>query len=220
MAADARLDGLALALVGPAVAGATDKSTSSSKITAQSTALDAPIAAEHYRGGHDGHERHEHGSYHRGGRCYGCDGPGSRCDRYGCGYRYPYYRYPYYGGYYYGGYGCNYDYPCGPPYYEYDCTRYRDRSGNAYQDPQCKWNDQCQCYYHSSQPPGSEKQGPPPDKNAQPAPNRGQQPPPDQNVQPGPDQGQQPAPDQGMEPGPGQGQQPPPNQGGNQPQPY
>ena len=185
---------LALALVGPAVAGATDKSTQGSTITAQ-----------HARGGHDGghwgRDRHDHGRYHRGGGCYGCYGRGSYCNRYGCAY--PYYGYPY--GYYYGGYGCNYDYPCGPPYYEYNCTRYRDRSGHAYQDPQCKWDDKCQCYYHSSQPPsGSEKQGPPPDQNAQPAPNQGQQPPPDQ----------------GMQPGPSQGQQPPPDQGGNQPRPY
>jgi hypothetical protein len=200
---------LALALVGPAVAGANDKSTQGSTITAQ-----------HYRGGHggwhDGRYRHDHG-YYRGGHCYGCYGRGSYCNRYGCAYPY-YYGYPY--GYYYGGYGCNYDYPCGPPYYEYDCTRYRDRSGHAYQDPQCKWDDRCQCYYHASPQPGSEKQAPPPDKNAQPAPNQGQQPPPDQGMQPGPSQGQQPPPDQGMQPGPSQGQQPPPNQGGNQPQPY
>ena len=106
--------------------------------------------------------------------------------------------YPYYGGYYYGGYGCNYDYPCGPPYSEhYNCTRYRGRDGQAAQDPQCKWNDKCQCYYHgSTPPPGSEKQAPPPSGNAQPAP------------------------DQGSQPGPDQGQQPPPNQGGGEPKPY
>src|SRR6266542_4233477 len=140
---------LALALVGPAVAGATDKSTHSSTITAQSVALDAPITAQGdhgHRGGQhyghrDGRDRHDHGSYRRGGRCYGCDGPGSRCGRYGCDYRYPYY----YGGYYGGGYGCNYDYPCGPPY-EYNCTKYRDREGKAYQDSQCKWDDKCQSY--------------------------------------------------------------------------
>ncbi len=193
---------LALALVGPAVAGATDKSSHSSQISAQSIALDAPITAEHDRGGHgggrSGHDRHEHGSYHRGGRCYGCDGYGSRCDRYGCAYRYPYY-----GGYYGGGYGCNYDYPCGEPR-QYDCTRYRGPDGKAAQDPQCKWNDKCGCYYHSSEPPsGSESK-----------------PAPDQNTQPGPDQGKQPPPDQGMQPGPNQGQQPPPDQGGAEPRPY
>lgn len=198
---------LALALVGPAVAGATDKASNS----------DATITAQHYRGGHGGHGhgdyrdggRYRHGYYHRGGRCYGCDGPGSRCDRYGCGYRYGYYYgypYGYYGGYY-GGYGCNYDYPCGPPYSErYDCSRYRGPDGKAAQDPNCKWNDRCQCYYHGSTPPsGSEKQGPPPSGNAQPAPDQGQ--------------GGQPGPDQGMQPGPDQGQQPPPSQGG-EPKPY
>ena len=192
---------LALALVGPAVAGANDKSTQGSTIT-----------AEHVRGGHGsghGFVRHDHGFF-RGGHCFGCFGRGSFCNRFGCAYPF-FYGYPY--GYYYGGYGCNYDYPCGPPFgYSYDCTRYRGPDGQAAQDPQCKWSDQCQCYYHSSQPPGSAKQGPPPDKNAQPAPNRGQQPPPDQNMQPGPSQGQQPPPDQG--------QQPPADQGGSQPQPY
>src|SRR2546430_16820379 len=83
---------LALALVGPAVAGATDKSTKGSTITAQ-----------HARGGHDGghwgRDRHDHGRYHRGGGGYGCHGRGSYCNRYGCAY--PYYGYPY--GYYYGG---------------------------------------------------------------------------------------------------------------------
>jgi len=197
---------LALALVGPAVAGATDKSTHSSKITAQSIALDAPITAqggghrggEHHDGrGHGGRDRHDRGSYNRGGSCYGCYGYGSRCDRYGCGYRYPYY----YGGYYGGGYGCNYDYPCGEPR-QYDCTRYRGPDGQAAQDPQCKWNEKCSCYYHSSEPPSGSHSAPP-DQNAQPGPNQG----------PPPDQG-------GMQPAPDQGQQPPPDQGGGQPRPY
>ena len=197
---------LALALVGPAVAGATDKSTNRSQITAQSIALDAPITAQgggHHDGGHDGHgygrggrDRHDHGSYRRGGGCYGCDGYGSRCDRYGCGYRYPYY-----GGYYGGGYGCNYDYPCGEPR-QYDCTKYRGPDGQAAQDPQCKWNEKCSCYYHSSERPSGSRAEPPADQNAQ----------------PGPDQG--PPPDQGMAPAPGQGQQPPPDQGGSEPRPY
>src|SRR5438105_9249303 len=162
---------LALALVGPAVAGATDKSAPGSTITAQ-----------HVRGGHGGGHgwaRHDRGHFRRGGSCYGCYGRGGYCNRYGCGYPY-----------YYGGYGCNYDYPCGPPYgYSYDCTRYRGPDGQAAQDPQCRWNDQCQCYHHSSQPPGSDNQAPPPRGNARPAPNRGQQPPPDQSMQPGPSQG-------------------------------
>jgi hypothetical protein len=172
---------LALALVGPAVAGATDKSNSS-QITAQ---------GDHHGGGHHegheghegrgGHERHDRGSYHRGGSCYGCYGYGSRCDRYGCGYPY------YYGGYYGGGYGCNYDYPCGEPR-QYDCTKYRGPDGQAAQDPQCKWNEKCSCYYHSSEPPADQKAQPGPDQGA----------PPDQGAQPAPDQGQQPPPDQGQ----------------------
>jgi hypothetical protein len=169
------------------------------------------VAEAHGRGGHrgdrhgddSGRYRHGHGYYHRGGRCYGCDGPGSRCDRYGCAYAYPYYGYPYYGypygGYYYGGYGCNFDYPCGPPYYEYDCTKYRGPDGKPAQDPQCRYNEKCNCYYHSSEPP--------PEAGAQPAPDQG-------GAQPGPDRGAQPAPDQGAPP------QPAPGQGGEQSRPY
>ena len=195
---------LALALVGPAVAGATEKSSAGS----------TTFTAEHVRGGH-GHEGHRDGGhfrhgYGRGGRCYGCFGPGSRCDRWGCGYAFPYfgygYGYPYYyGGYYGGGFGCNFDYPCGPPYSDrtYDCSRYRGPDGQAAQNPQCRWNDRCQCYYHGSTPaPGSEKQGPPPSGSAPPAPAQGGQPGPDQGMQPGPDQGQQPPPAQGGEPKP------------------
>jgi hypothetical protein len=169
---------LALALVGPAVAGATDKSTHAAKITAQSIAVDAPITAQHDRGHRDGrHDRHDRGHYRRGGRCYGCDGPGSRCGRYGCDYRY--------GGYYGGGYGCNYDYPCGEPR-QYDCTKYRGPDGQSAQDPQCKYDPKCDCYYHSSQPPSGSESQPAPDQNAQPAPDQGQQPPADQGTAPGP----------------------------------
>jgi len=151
----------------------------------------ASVADAHGRGGHHDRHGHDHG-YRHGGRCYGCDGPGSRCGRYGCDYAYP----GYYGGYYGGGYGCNFDYPCGPPY-EYDCTKYRGPDGQAAQDPQCRYDKRCDCYYHGSQPP--------PEKGAQPAP-------PDQG-------GAQPAPDQGQQP-PDQGAEPPPDQGGEQPQPY
>src|SRR5581483_5547854 len=179
---------LALALVGPAVAGATEKSSSAS----------TTFTAQHYRGGHGHDGGHHDGRYRRGGRCYGCDGPGSRCDRYGCGYAYPYYYYgyPYYYGGYYGGYGCNFDYPCGPPYSDrtYDCSRYRGPDGQAAQNPQCQWNDKCQCYYHgSTPPPGSEKQGPRPAAAPSRRPTGGR------GGQPGPDQGQQPAPNQGGE---------------------
>ncbi len=108
-----------LAIPGMAVANSrTASPEKSTTISAQSVSLDTPIAAQgkgHGKGGHrngyrrgyrhgygdsrHGHYRH---GYNRGGRCYGCDGPGSRCDRYGCGYGGP--------GYYGGGYGCGYDY--------------------------------------------------------------------------------------------------------------
>ncbi|MCA1842880.1 MAG: hypothetical protein LC792_06745 [Actinobacteria bacterium] len=151
----------------------------------------ASVADAHGRGGRHERHGHDHGGYHRGGRCYGCDGPGSRCGRYGCDYAYP----GYYGGYYGGGYGCNFDYPCGEPR-QYDCTKYRGPDGQAAQDPQCKYDQRCGCYYHGSQPP--------PEAGSQPAP---------------PDQGAQPAPDQGQQP-PDQGAEPPPDQGGDQPRPY
>jgi hypothetical protein len=166
------------------------------------------VAAEaHSRGGHrgerhghsDGRYRHGHGSYHRGGSCYGCDGPGSRCYRYGCDYAYP----GYYGGYYGGGYGCNFDYPCGPPY-EYNCSKYTGPDGKPPADSGCKYDQKCDCYYHSSQPP--------PEAGAQPGPEAGAQPTPDQGAQPAPDQGEQPPPDQGAQPAPGEG--------GEQPRPY
>src|SRR5439155_7718481 len=138
-----------------------------------------------------GRDRHDYG-YHRGGRCYGCDGPGSRCGYYGCDYAYPGYGYGcgygcggYYGGYYRGGYGCNFDYPCGPPY-EYNCSKYRGPDGKPPAESGCKYDQKCDCYYHSSQPPPEAGAQPGPDQNAQPAPDQGQQPPPDQGAQPGP----------------------------------
>src|SRR5437868_3208276 len=139
---------LALALVGPAVAGATEKASGSTTFTAQHYGGGHGHGGSHHDGRRDGHRdgRSRHGYDHHRGGCYGC------------GY---YYGYPYSYGYYYGGYGCNYDYPCGPPYRQYDCSRYRGRDGQAAQNPQCQWNDRCQCYYHGSAP-GSENQGPPP----------------------------------------------------------
>lgn len=176
---------LAVALAVPSVAGAVDRSVHSSKVTAQSVAADAPITALN-KGGHGRHDydrrdrgdRDDHRGYYRGGRCYGCDGPGSRCDRYGCAYGGPsrcgYYDgcggRGYYGGGYYGGYGCNYDYPCGPPY-EYDCTRYRDKDGKAVSDPQCKYDERCQCSYHESRPARPE---PAPSDQGQPEPKEGE----------------------------------------------
>jgi hypothetical protein len=219
---------LALALVVPAVAGATGKSSTpqSTTISAQSTSLDAPITAQGKRGHHGDHDR-DHGDrhgrsrhgYYGGGRCYGCDGPGSRCGRYGCDYAYPGYGYGYgcgygyygCGGYYGGGYGCNFDYPCGPPY-EYNCSKYTGPDGKPPADSGCKYDQKCDCYYHSSQPP--------PEAGAQPGPDQGAQPPPDQNAQPAPDQNAQPAPDQGAQPPPDQGDQPEPGEGGEQPRPY
>jgi hypothetical protein len=128
--------------------------------------------------------------YYGDGRCYGCDGPGSRCDRYGCAYR---------GGYYGGGYGygCGWDDGCGPYTQQYDCTRYRGPDGRPAQDPHCRYDQRCDCYYHSSEPP--------PRAGSQPAPDGG---------------GASPGPDQGASPGTDQGQQPPPNEGGGQPRPY
>ncbi len=199
---------LVLALVVPTVAEATGKSTtspSSTEISAQGVSLDDEITAQGkdgrrhgyrkgyrrgYRHGyHDSRYRHgyyRHGYHYGGGRCYGCDGPGSYCDGYGCAYAYPYYGHPYHGGYY-GGYGCNFDYPCGPPY-EYDCTKYRGPDGKPAQDPQCKYDSRCDCYVHNSErPPATE---------SQPAPDQSQQPPAEQAppAEPAPEQGGQPRP--------------------------
>ena len=193
---------LALGLAIPGMAAATGKTTTSGS-------LDTPIAAQgkgghHSGGGHkgsyrkgyrhgyrDGRDdgRHRHGYYgHRGGRCYGCYGPGSDCGRYGCYY----YGYP---GYYGGGYGCNFDYPCGPNNPRSDCSK-KGPDGKPPADSGCKYDQKCDCYYHSSQPPA--------EAGAQPAPEAG--------AQPAPDQGEQP-PAEGAEPTP-------PDQGGEQPRPY
>ena len=201
-----------LAIPGMAVAnGKTATPDKSTTISAQSVSLDTPIAAQGkghgkghgksgYRKGYRRGYRHgysdsrygygygygygRHG-YYGGGRCYGCDGPGSRCDRYGCAYAGP--------GYYGGGYGyCGYGY-CEPP--QYDCTRYRGPDGKPAQDPHCKYDAKCDCYYHSSQPPPQSEPAPG-DQTAQPAPGGGQPPAPGQEAQPapGPDQGGQPRP--------------------------
>ena len=185
-----------LAIPGVAIAnGRTATPEKSTTISAKSVSLDTEFTAQGkghgkgdyrkgyrrgYRHGYSdsryGHYRH---GYHGGGRCYGCDGPGSRCDRYGCAYGGP--------GYYGGGYGCGYDYPCGQPY-QYDCTRYTGPDGKPAQDPQCQYDSRCDCYVHNSEPPKQEGQ-------PAPAPEQGQQPP-DQGAEPAPDpgQGEQPRP--------------------------
>lgn len=163
-----------LAIPGMAVAnGKSASPEKSTTISAKSVSLDTQFAAQgkgHGKGGHGkGYRRgYRHGysdsrsGYYRdghrgGGRCYGCDGPGSRCDRYGCGYGGP--------GYYGGGYrDCNYDYYCSQPY-QYDCTKYRGPDGKPAQDPHCKYDARCDCYYHTSERPPSEE--------AQPAPEQG-----------------------------------------------
>jgi hypothetical protein len=195
-----------LAIPGMAAAnGTTASPEKSTTISAQSVSLDTQFTAQgkgHGKGGYrKGYRRgYRHGysdsrygygwgygrhGYYGGGRCYGCDGPGSRCDRYGCAYRDPYYG----GGYYGGGY-CGYGY-CEP--YQYDCTRYRGPDGKPVQDPHCVYDSRCDCYYHSSQPP--------PQAGSQPAPDQGAQPAPEQGAQPAPGQGQQP-PQQGGQPRP------------------
>ena len=198
-----------LAIPGLAVAtGRTTSPQQSTTISAQSTSLDNPVEALGKRGHggkgwHKGHGRSRHGyhrhGYHRGGSCYGCWGPGSRCTRYGCGFAF---LYPGYGGYGYGGYGygyggylgapwwggfgCNFDYPCGPPFDE-KCRSFR---GAPSPDPRCQAEAQ-----------------PAPGANTQPAP---AQPAPDQGAAPAP--APAPAPDQGVAPvpQPGQGEQPRP----------
>src|SRR3954468_9434257 len=88
----------------------------------------AVVAEAHGRGGHGDRHGYSFGhSRHHGAGCYGCYGPGSRCNRHGCDYAFfgGYYGYPgFYGGYYPGGFGCNFDYPCGPPFAEYNCSKY------------------------------------------------------------------------------------------------
>jgi hypothetical protein len=155
-----------LAIPGMAAAnGKTASPEKSSTISAQSVSLDTPIAAQgkghgkghgksgyrkgYRRGYRHGYSDSRHGYYghgsrhgYGGGRCYGCDGPGSQCDRYGCAYGGP--------GYYGGGYGCGSGYACGEPY-QYDCTRYAGPDGRPAQDPQCKYDSRCDCYAHTSE---------------------------------------------------------------------
>jgi hypothetical protein len=183
---------LALALVVPSMAEATGRTSTpkSTTISAQSVSLDDQFTAQGSRGHHSGGKsgyrkgyrhgyrdgRHDSGGYHRhgygGGRCYGCWGPGSYCSHGGCYYR-GYYGYGY--GYGYGGYGYGYG---DPSNWQYDCTKYRGPDGQPVQDPQCKYDAKCGCYYHSSEPPA--------DAGAQPAPDQGAPPAPDQGAAPRP----------------------------------
>ena len=74
--------------------------------------------------------------------CYGGDGPGSRCDRYGCGYGDP--------GTTAAATTTATSTTAQPP--QYDCSRYIGPDGKPAQDPQCRYDSKCDCYYHSSQP--------------------------------------------------------------------
>ena len=154
-----------LAIPGMAVAnGRTASPEKSTTISAQSVSLDTQFVAQGkgHRHGHDGYRkeyrrgyrhgysdsRHGYRHGHRGGSCYGCDGPGSRCDRYGCGY----------GGYRPGGFGCNFDYPCGPPFDE-QCRSFR---GAPSADPKCQ--------AQPTEPAPGQSAQPTPDTGTQPAP--------------------------------------------------
>ena len=197
---------LVLASVVPTMAGATSKSTTSNNAGISAQGLDNEITAqgkdgkrgkrgkhgkrEGKRGKRDG--RHRHG-YHRHHHDYDYDYHYYGGHRRYYGHPYYYGGHPYYGGYYGGGYGCNYDYPCGGQ--TYDCTRYRGRDGKPVQDPHCKYDARCDCYYHTSERQTEGSQPPPaPDQSAQPAP--------DPNAQPAPEQGPAPQPQPGGQPQP------------------
>jgi len=173
---------LALALVSPAVAGAMDKSSHGTTITAQGFHGGHGGGHGSFHGRH-GFARHDHGRFFHRGFCFGCGYP-----YWFYGYPYGFYGYPY--GYYPGGFGCNFDYPCGPPYPQSQdtCARASSRSAQPAPGTPCR----------SAGPSG---QAPPP-QQARPAPNQGQQPPADQGMEPGPSQGQQPPADQGQQPAP------------------
>jgi hypothetical protein len=179
---------LALALVSPAIAGATEKSSSGTTITAQG------VRGGHGHGRHGfshGFSRHDHGRFFRHAGCWGCGYP---YWFYGYPYGYWYYGYPY--GYYRGGFGCNFDYPCGPPYS--DSAPPSARSGGQAPPAQCQ---------PARPQPAQPAQQAQPAQRMQPAPSQCQQPPADQGMGPGPDQGPQPGPAQGQQPGPAEGQQ-------------
>ena len=191
-----------LAIPGMAVAtGRTSTPQESTTVSPQSDSLDAPIAA---LGKGKGHGRHGHGYRHgRHRRGYGIFWPGYRSywgfPGYGYGYGYGHgYGYggywPGYGGYWRGGFGCNFDYPCGPPFDE-QCRSFRGRPSA---DPRCQAQTTAPAPGQSAQP------APAPEAGTQPAPA------PDAGAQPAP------APDAGAQPAPA----PAPEQGATQPRPY
>ena len=183
-----------LAIPGMAVAtGKTSTPQDSATVSAQSAQLDNEITAMG-KGRGKGHGRHHghgyrHGRHRRG---YGIFWPGYSYwaypgygfgrgfghgygfgrgfgHGYGYGYGYGYGGYwPGYGGYWRGGFGCNFDYPCGPPFDE-QCRSFRGRPAA---DPRCQ----------------AQQTAPAPGQSAQPDPSAGAQP------VPAPEAGTQPAP--------------------------
>jgi hypothetical protein len=168
----------------PGVAVATGKTTTpqqSTTVSAQSASLDSPIEAlgkRHGKGHGHGKSGYRKG-YRRGYRHGYSDGRfGYGYYGYGYGYGYGYWPVGYghhrgywpvgYGyGFWPGGFGCNFDYPCGPPYDE-QC---RSFWGVPSADPRCRTQTQ-----------------PAPGQSAQPTPDTGTQP------APAPEAGTQPAP--------------------------
>lgn len=158
-----------LALPGMAVAtGKTSTPQDSTTISPQSAQLDNEITALG-KGHGKRHGRHDHGHGYRHGRHrhgYGIFWPGYSYWGYpGYGYGYGYghgYGYGYGGywpgGYWRGGFGCNFDYPCGPPYDE-QCRSFRGRPSA---DPRCQ--------AQQTEPAPGQSAQPAPDAGAQPAP--------------------------------------------------
>jgi hypothetical protein len=159
---------LAAVLVVPTMAQATGKSSTSAdrgtEISAQGIGLDDQISAQgkghgrgHGKGYSKGRGRHGHHHGYRHGHRYGFH-------RYGY-YGYPGFGYPGYGyggygygGYWRGGFGCNFDYPCGPPFDE-QCRSFR---GAPSADPKCQAQQTAPAPGQSAQPA--------PDASSQPAP--------------------------------------------------
>jgi hypothetical protein len=172
----------------PGVAVATGKTTTpqqSTTVSAQSAQLDNEITALG-KGRHGkGHGKSGYRKGYRRGYRHGYSDGRFGYGRYGYGFGYGYwpvgYGYGYwpgaygYGGFWPGGFGCNFDYPCGPPYDE-QCRSFR---GAPPADPKCQ----------------TQQIEPAPGQSAQPTPDAGAQP------APAPDAGTQPAP----APAPGQG---------------
>jgi hypothetical protein len=173
-----------LAIPGMAVAnGRTTTPDKSTTVSAQSAQLDNEITALGKGKGHHG-KGHGKSGYRKGYRRGYRHGYSDSRYRYGYGFGYGYgpgygFGYPYwghgsgYGGYWRGGFGCNFDYPCGPPFDE-QCRSFR---GAPPADPRCQ----------------TQQTEPAPGQSAQPTPDAGTQPAPDAGTQPAP----APAPGQG-----------------------